>query len=234
MKRNILMAVSGSIIIIFGIISYFKINENIVYAVAKPSESITIVLDAGHGGMDGGASGASSIEKDINLDITLKLADMLTLSGYEVVLTRDKDISIHDNGLKSIHEQKVSDLRNRLKLVKNQINPYFFSIHQNHFGQSQYSGAQMFYSENNEESKLIAQILQDKFVSNLQKENKRQIKPAGNNLYLLYNLKCPAVLIECGFLSNPAEEKLLNNGEYRTKVAFTIYSSITAYFDSRE
>lgn len=191
------------------------------------------MFEPAHGGIDGGATGIGGVvEKDVNLQISLKLREILKANGYEVVMTRDTDKSIHSSG-KTVAQQKKSDMNNRLKLINSTPNSITVSIHQNHFEQSQYSGAQMFYGRKNESSKLLAEAIQKRFVENLQKDNKREIKEAGKNLYLMYQAQNPIVLVECGFLSNPVESALLSDDTYQNKVAFTIFSGIADYIGAQ-
>jgi N-acetylmuramoyl-L-alanine amidase len=191
------------------------------------------VIDAGHGGMDGGAVGVDNIvEKDINLAICLTLRDQFEANGFRVVMTRETDISIHDEGITGARKQKTSDLHNRLALVNAQLNAIFISIHQNKFGESRSHGAQMFYSTNNPESERLATILQENFISQIQPENTRQIKKAGKDLYLMYNAQCPAVLIECGFLSNSTDAYRLIDPEYQNKIAFTTLGSVLKFLET--
>lgn len=189
-----------------------------------------VVLDAGHGGMDGGCVSYNGVsEKVVNLNITLALRAMLEVYGYEVVLTRDSDKSIHDDGVTGLSAQKKSDMKNRLEIINSNENAIAVSIHQNQFTDPAYSGAQMFYSETNPDSMRLAQSLQQAFVENLQPENKREIKLTGKDLYLIYYAEIPSVMVECGFLSNPAEADLLLTEEYQKKVAFTIFKGINSY-----
>ena len=189
-----------------------------------------IILDAGHGGMDGGAVGAGGeLEKDINLAIVKNLHTMLTMSGYPVVLTRSEDRSMHSDGVEGIRNQKVSDMENRKAVVDSyKDNSLFFSIHQNRFTDSQYYGAQMFYAAVNPENRNLASILQSGFAE-LQPSNNREIKVIDNELFLFKSTVQPAVLIECGFLSNVEEAARLSNAEYQKQVAFTIYRGIMQY-----
>lgn len=201
-------------------------------ASSSVGERRTIVLDAGHGGMDSGAVGIhGELEKNINLAIVRDLRDMLTLSGFDVVLTRDADVSIHDDGVTGVRNQKVSDMENRLDIVKSYENCIFISVHQNKFTQPQYFGAQIFYNENNPDNRLLAQIMQDNFKV-IQPENDRQIKLSGDELYLFKNTMVPAVLIECGFLSNPDDAANLSDEQYQRKVAFMIYNGIVRYLQT--
>lgn len=190
----------------------------------------TVVIDAGHGGEDGGASDQSGRpEKDINLAIAKDLQELLTASGYHVVMTRTTDISLSDP-LNTIHERKVSDIHNRMKIVESQQGCVFISIHQNQFPESRYNGTQVFYSNNDKGSKELAQSVQSRVVSMLQKDNTRAVKPATSSIYLLWNAKVPAILVECGFLSNPEEAAKLSNDDYQHKMAFAIYCGLLDSF----
>ncbi|MCI1964715.1 MAG: N-acetylmuramoyl-L-alanine amidase [Oscillospiraceae bacterium] len=210
-------------------LSYHHIDQ-IASTLAGNQPPRTVVIDAGHGGEDGGASGASGVlEKDINLAIAKNLEQLLSVSGYQVVMTRTEDAAIGDNTLGTIHSRKVSDMHQRLKILKNQEDCIFISIHQNFFTQSQYSGTQIFYSKNNAESKPLSEDIRAEVVELLQKDNKRETKPATKSIYLLWEAKVPAVLVECGFLSNPQEETKLNDPVYQKKIAFSIYSGFLDY-----
>jgi N-acetylmuramoyl-L-alanine amidase len=209
-------------------LSYNKIGK-MASALAHTSQP-TIVLDAGHGGEDGGAASKSGLqEKDINLAVTLNLKNMLISSGFTVVTTRNTDISIGDKSLGTIRERKASDIHNRLKIMEEQDNCIFISIHQNHFSDSKYDGSQIFYSKNNEQSKLLADTIQTQIVHLLQPQNKRKIKPADNTIFLLSHAKVPAIIVECGFLSNDAEAKKLSEPLYQRQMAFSIYSGLLDY-----
>ena len=196
------------------------------------SDKPVIVLDAGHGGMDSGAVGsAGTLEKDINLSIVLALRDMFEMSGFEVVLTRDQDISIYSDGVEGIRNQKLSDMDNRLKIIQSYPDSIFLCVHQNNFTDPRYFGAQMFYNNNHPNNRTLAQIMQNSFVR-LQPDNDREIKLSGEELFLLNTNKNPSRMIECGFLSNPEEEASLSTWEYQQKVAFTIYSGVMEYLDA--
>lgn len=193
-------------------------------------ERQVIILDAGHGGMDGGCSSAAGdVEKNINLAILLDLRELLQASGYEVIVTRDADISIHDDGVEGIANQKRSDMDNRLALFNSVDGAICLSIHQNQFTDPQYSGAQMFYADTNGESSRLAQMLQSQFVAFLQPENRRETKLCGKELYLCYYSENPTVMAECGFLSNPGEAALLVTQDYQQQVAFTLYAGIVQF-----
>ena len=192
--------------------------------------SNTVIIDAGHGGIDPGASGINgAIEKDINLNIALTLRDMLIANGYTVIMTRDTDRSLHDDTLTKVSQIKSSDLKNRLKLVDENSDAITIMIHQNHFSEEKYHGAQMFYGRLNPQSELLAQSLSQSFKEQLQPENTREIKPSSKDVYVLHHAKSPIVLAECGFLSNYVESELLSQEDYQQKIAFTIFSGIEGY-----
>lgn len=193
-------------------------------------EAPTIVLDAGHGGADGGCVSADGVpEKGINLSILLRLRDILELNGYKVEVTRDTDTSIHDKGIEGLANQKSSDMDNRLEIFNKSKNAVCISIHQNQFTDPIYSGAQMFYSATDSRSEALAKNLQNSFRELIQPNNTREIKLCGKELFLCYFSENPTVMVECGFLSNPEEAALLNTEEYQQKVAMTIFKGLTDY-----
>lgn len=202
------------------------------FADGLSEEPPIIIIDAGHGGIDGGCTSAEGVpEKGINLSILQRLRDMLVISGFRVEVTRDSDISIHDKGVEGIAAQKSSDMDNRLELFNKYDNAVCLSIHQNQFTDPRYSGGQMFYSGTNGSSEELARSLQKSFGEILQPENDREIKLCGKELFLCYYSNNPTVMVECGFLSNPDEAALLNTEEYQQKVAMTIYSGLLNYLD---
>lgn len=191
----------------------------------------TIIIDPGHGGFDGGALTNDGFpEKDINLEISIYLKKMLDLWGYNTVITRESDISLEDEGLTTIRQRKKSDIHNRMAVMESIDNAVFVSIHQNHYSVERYSGAQVFYSRNfSEESCQLAEYIQESIVSVLQPHNTRLVKECGDSVYLMYNAVKPAVLVECGFLSNNEESELLKTDAYRRKMAFCIAMGIQNY-----
>ena len=200
------------------------------YSYAISDQNRTVVLDAGHGGVDGGASSHDgALEKDINLAILLKLKTLLVLNGYDVITTRETDISIHDEDSDTIRRKKVSDMKKRLQITDD-ASGIFVSIHQNQFPNEKYSGAQMFFGMNNPQSPRLADCIQSSFAKTLQKNNKREIKKATKSLFLLYQTKVPAVIVECGFMSNPKEADLLQQDEYQKKLAIVIFNGISEYY----
>ena len=211
---------------------FARVSDNVVPASAQVDERPVIVLDAGHGGLDSGAVGKSGVlEKDVNLSIVKHLREMLELSGFNVVVTRDEEISIYDAGVEGIRNQKLSDMDNRLKIVQSYPDSIFLCIHQNNYTDPQYFGGQMFYNNNNPNNRTLAQIMQNRFAV-LQEGNDREIKLSGDELFLLKSNKHPSLMIECGFLSNPEEEARLATTEYQQQVAFSIYCGVLEYIDA--
>lgn len=221
--------------IISALISLILIIPMLKFRLPQPSEiahitsGVTVVLDAGHGGEDGGCEGNGLVEKDLNLDITLRLASLLREQGVNVVLTRDTDILLYDKNSDYQGKKKVQDVRRRLEITQSQENPVLVSIHMNYFAQTQYSGLQVWYSKNNSDSKRLASLIQSNVKNELQTKNKRVIKEASSSIFLLHNATCPAILIECGFLSNPDEAHALADENYRQMLANVIFKSIMTY-----
>ena len=183
-----------------------------------------IVVDAGHGGIDGGATSCTGVlESEINLEIALRLNDVMHLMGYETVLIRDTDISVYTEG-KTIAAQKVSDLKHRVKIVNEIPGAVLVSIHQNTYPDAQYSGAQVFYNDVTE-SKQLASALQSAFAATVNPGSVRQIKQA-TGLYLMEHVKAPAVLVECGFISNPQEEANLRDVQYQKKFCCVLAATL--------
>lgn len=195
-----------------------------------------IIIDAGHGGFDGGASTEGGVpEKDINLSISLYLRDFLKLFGFRTVLTRETDASVEDEGLSTIRQKKKSDIHNRMSLMEKYDNCVFLSIHQNFFEEEKYSGLQVFYSKNfSETSSALADKIQSEAVNLLQPQNTRKIKECGTSVYLIYNAKAPACLIECGFLSNKQEAQKLLTEEYQKQVAYCIAVAVYDYYKIKD
>ncbi len=217
--------------IIFSSTSFLYFSDDVNADSSNTQHIPVIIIDAGHGGFDGGAVAPDgTVEKDINLKISLYLREYLELSGFDTIMTRYDDTSLEDEGLDSIRKKKTSDIHNRLKLMEETDNGIFISIHQNKYPQEKYSGLQVFYSPNNsEQSSELARNIQENVVEMLQPENQRQIKECGTSVYLIYNAVKPAVLVECGFLSNYNEAQLLKTEEYQRKIAFCIATGVQDY-----
>lgn len=230
-KYNIHILMFSLLILFLIFISVFISRDYIKTSLNKQnSVKLTVIIDAGHGGEDGGAVAPDgSLEKDFNLDIALKLEKILNMYGFDVIMTRREDKMTCSDGLTTQRQKKVSDIRNRLKLIENNPNSIFVSIHQNNFSDCNQYGTQVFYSGNNLKSKTLADCIQQSVVKNLQLNNKRIIKKSGTEIFLLYKSKVPSVLVECGFLSNIKELELLKTDTYRQKLAIMIADGIIKY-----
>ncbi len=217
-------------VFLFGGLLYtaFQNEADVSTAAGTDTQQRVFVIDPGHGGEDGGATENNILEKDINLSIALKLRDMLTAGGYETVMTRETDESIYDSSAGTTRERKVSDLKNRAEIINRNQNNILISIHQNKFEQSKYSGAQIFYSKNNPESERLAEEIRKSITSLIQPENKRELKAADSSIYILDKAEVPAVIVECGFISNTEEAKMLSNEDYQQKMAFAIFAACIA------
>lgn len=206
-------------------------REDSVNVSSLPQNIKTVIIDAGHGGFDGGASAADGTEeKNINLYIALKLKRLMTLGGFEVIMTRETDNGIEVDPTDTISNRKVSDMKKRLEIINSNPNAIFVSIHLNKFTTSSVNGAQVFYSPNNENSFSLAEKLQKAIVSRLQPTNERVVKKGDKSIYLLKNAQIPSVIVECGFLSNAKELEQLKKDEYQSKLAFCIYCGILDYY----
>ena len=191
----------------------------------------TIIMDAGHGGEDGGAISNTGIkEKDLNLSIALKVGEILQLQGYNIIHTRTEDKMLYTT--KNNGSLKMQDLRNRLKVAEENENSIFVSIHMNKFSEEKYSGLQTFYSPNNTESKQLAEKIQSNTKKYLQTDNYREIKQATSGIFLLDKNHSTAILIECGFLSNTNECDRLCNEQYQDQLSCVISQSIIEFLQN--
>lgn len=237
LKKLIILCLLVLVCFIFsiGVINFNSRFNDISSENNLNAKNPTIIIDAGHGGFDGGTSTDDGIsEKGINLNISLYLKEYLDFLGFNVVMTRETDTSTESEGLTTIRSRKSSDLHNRMSLMEKTDNAIFVSIHQNHFSSSKYKGAQVFYSSNfSEQSSLLAENIQDSIVYYLQKDNTRQIKPCGTSVYLIYKAVKPAVLVECGFLSNPEDAENLQDEIYQRKMALCIALGILNYCEGQ-
>jgi len=189
-----------------------------------------IVIDAGHGGVDGGATSCTGmLEKDFNLQIALQLNDLFHLLGRETVMIRTTDISVYTKG-ETIAQKKISDLKQRVRMVSDTENPILLSIHQNNYSDSRYSGAQVFCS-NTPGSAVLAEKMQAALVASLNPGSRRQVKQA-DGIYLMEHVDCTALLIECGFLSNQREEALLRSKAYQNKLCCVIAATVCDYLSN--
>lgn len=185
-------------------------------------KTISYIIDAGHGIPDGGAVGADgTTEQELNLSIALKLSKQLEKRGISNVLTRSDENSIFEEG-ETIHEKKVSDIKHRIKIAESYKNTPLISIHMNTFPNSNVKGIQVFYSAKNDQSTELAQKVQNALNEQFQKESPRVIKEIPSNIYLFSHIENPAIIIECGFISNKTELNLLKEEDYQEKLADTI------------
>ncbi len=183
-----------------------------------------LIIDAGHGGADGGAvSDSGTVESTLNLAIARKLNQLAGLYGVRTLMIRVDDHSIHDESAVTLREQKRSDLENRVELINGTENGVLISIHQNIFPQSSSKGTQVFYG--GEASQPWAVWTQGLFHDILQSGNSRQAAKISDSVYLMSHISCPAILVECGFLSNPEEEALLQTDSYQLKLAQVLLAS---------
>lgn len=226
MKKSLLIFMSFIILFSFT----FGINVAVKKVKFVESQNIfnkkTIVLDAGHGGKDAGTSAADgTLEKDINLGIVLNLYDFLRFSGINAVAIRNDDSECYPP--KS--DTNKSDLYNRLDFVNSVNNSILVSIHQNHFEDTSEWGMQVWYTANEESSKILADNILDISKNFLQPENKRVNKPSDDSYYILYKATSPSVMVECGFMSNAEENNKLKNDKYQKQLAYTILMGINKY-----
>lgn len=211
------------VIVMLSAFSNVKVSSSDVYI--KPK----VIIDAGHGGEDGGAEAGGVLEKDINLSVSLILSDMLRAQGFEVEEVRREDISVYSDSAETLSQKKTSDLHNRSELFNRDADNVVISIHQNKFENPKYFGTQIFYSKNNEKSPMLAESIKTAVTMLLQPDNTRECKPASSDIFILDQAQVPAVIVECGFLSNEEERQKLQTEEYQKKLAFSIMLGFLDY-----
>ena len=228
-----IIAIIACLAIIF--IGFFvgKRDDDLSPVIDNEVSKITFVIDAGHGGEDAGAVAYDgTLEKDLNLKISTILAGLLELNGCSVKMTREKDTLLYDlyGDLQDYTgKKKVYDLKNRLRLASELEPSIYIGIHMNNFSMSKYSGLQVYYSQNNMQSKDIASFIRESNKLYLQPNNTRSIKKADSSIYILDKATIPAVLVECGFLSNHEELSLLKSDSYQRKLSIMLFSSCICY-----
>ena len=200
-----------------------------VLAPAKLERPSTVyIIDPGHGGIDGGATSCTGIlESQLNLEIALRLNDLMHLLGQHTIMIRTTDKSVYTSGT-TIAAQKASDLKQRVRIVNETENGVLISIHQNIFSDGKYAGSQVFYSDDTE-SKVIAEKLQTNFMKFIDPSNNRKTKPA-KGIYLMEHITQPGILIECGFLSNIEEEAKLRSRSHQMRMCAVIATTVSAHF----
>ena len=220
---KILLAVFGLVILI----GYFKYASSAVETFGLATATKTIIIDPGHGGFDPGKVGITGVhEKELNLKIALKLRDYLEQSGAYVIMTRTEDVDLDGDDTKS---HKKEDMFKRSEKVNAGSGDIMVSIHQNSFPQSNVKGGQVFFHKDSDNGKILAQHIQRSIQTHGDKENKRVAKHNGD-YYILRTTQIPAVIVECGFLTNPEEERKLNTDQYQEAMAWSIYLGIIEYF----
>ena len=226
--KTLYIIICAALFCIFGIVLFSAFSDVRVSVDISDSKPV-VIIDAGHGGEDGGAEVDGVLEKDINLNISLMLRDMLCAEGYTVRMVRDSDISVYSDGADTLSQKKTSDLHNRVNLFNSDENNIVVSIHQNKFENSKYCGTQVFYSENHKNHNIRTAV-----VKQLQPNNTRELKPATKDIFILDQSTVPAVLVECGFLSNDEERKKLTDEEYQKKMSGAIMCGIIDYISKTE
>lgn len=221
------------IALIFG--NIFKNASRLADIVNALNNNPAVIVDAGHGGEDGGAIAidGETLEKDLNLSIAIKLSDMLKKNNISTFMIRSKDESIYkkDDHKKTLRKKKIEDLKNRVTIANSNNKNILISIHQNKFTDESLTGMQIFYSGNNEHSVTLANFIKDELEKNISQANFRENKKANKEIYLLRNTKVPAIIIECGFISNKEELKKLTSEDYQNKIAQCIFAGIKNFLD---
>lgn len=224
-KKTVILSGLVLVIAVLGTVGFFSASKNVFGSKSAP----VVIVDAGHGEPDGGAVGANgTLEKDINLDIARKLQEVLEGKGIKVIMTRTGDSALFENRDGSIREKKREDMNTRLSIMKKSGADVFISIHMNSFSSSKTNGLHVFYSANHEEVKPLAENIQER-ISMITGAKTHTVKTADKNLFLMKNPPLPAILVECGFISNPEEEKKLNDEDYKSRIAWAIAEATEEY-----
>lgn len=232
MKKGRMGVLTYAVIILMFLVAVHWGNRAVtVMAESQPIERETcIVIDAGHGGIDGGATSCTGrLESAYNLEISMRLNDLFHLLGYDTRMIRTTDTSVYTKG-ETIAQQKVSDLKERVRIVNETENALLLSIHQNNFSDGRYSGAQVFYAQT-EESEALAKLLQTALVESLNPGSNRKSKKS-DGVYLMEHIDRTGVLVECGFLSNPEEEARLRDPEYQRKLCCVIAATVSSFLSN--
>jgi N-acetylmuramoyl-L-alanine amidase len=209
--------------------TFFYASQDAIKTASLPIKNMIVIIDAGHGGRDSGAIGGSGIEEDkINLSIAIKLRRLIEQAGGVALMIREDDIGLYDATKRT--GRKLEDLKNRQKMFSESEADVSISVHLNSFPQSQYYGAQTFYKEGDNNSKKLAEYIQNELLVVMDRGNDRVIKPK-SDLYIFKGNNIPGALVECGFLSNPEEEHLMTQDHYQERLAWSIFSGIVKYFE---
>lgn len=227
MRKKIFLLTAVVATVLFLLVGFHlrKDREKVPTLVPVRLPEWQLILDAGHGGEDGGAVSVTGVaESTINLSITLKIDQLLGFYGVCPILLRNTDVSLHDPQANTLREKKVSDLKNRVATIESTANAVLISVHQNTFTNKAYHGAQVFYRDG-EESLALARQTQDALRRGADPNNQRSPAKISDSIYLMKHITCPAILVECGFLSNPDEEEKLRDSSYQTQLAGCIASA---------
>lgn len=227
-RRLYVLALLLALVVVGGSLSLRQ--QKAIGVMRESNEENTLVIDAGHGGFDGGAVGATGVcEQDINLSIAQRVQALAGFFGVPTVMTRPDNQALGYDPSRPVRENKVTDIKERERIVNETPNPIFISIHLNKFSDAQYHGAQVFYSVKHAGGRTLADALQQSLIAGVDPTNHRQAKQAESSIYLLKKLTCPAVIVECGFLSNPNEEQKLTQPDYHKQMAVCIVRGYLQY-----
>lgn len=233
-KQSKVMGAVMSFLLIFAMLLVAKESAELVKVwnqQEKQKEVTTVVIDAGHGGIDPGKVGINdALEKDINLSIAMKLKSYLEQQDVRVIMTRETDMGLYEE---SDSNKKVRDMKNRLAIMEEIKPELVISIHQNSYPEESVSGMQVFYYETSTEGKRLAEIMQQTMIVSLKPQKERTAK-ANDTYYLLKKTSAPIVIVECGFLSNRAEAELLVSSDYQEKMAWAIHMGVLRYLNQSE
>ena len=230
-KQSKVMGAIMSFLLIFAMLLVAKESAELVKVWNQQNEQervMTVVVDAGHGGIDPGKVGVNdALEKDINLSIAMKLKSYLEQQDIKVIMTRETDMGLYEE---SDSNKKVRDMKNRLAIMEEIKPELVISIHQNSYPEESVSGMQVFYYETSTEGKQLAEIMQQTMIESLKPQKERTAK-ANDTYYLLKKTSAPIVIVECGFLSNHTEAKLLVSSDYQEKMAWAIHMGVLRYLN---
>ncbi|EIT84017.1 germination specific N-acetylmuramoyl-L-alanine amidase [Fictibacillus macauensis ZFHKF-1] len=224
--------VSGFVLLLF-LFSYQFTEQHVIKTWNLPLSGKVIILDPGHGGMDGGAVGKGGVlEKDITLDISLKLRDYLQEAGALVIMTRERDKDLGDPSVEKVRKRKMQDLRKRKEIINGSHGDLYVSVHLNALPASQWRGAQVFFHPSDKQGATASKFIQAELKRNL--ENTNRVAKSIDGIYLLRTSKLPGTLVEVGFLSNPSERELLKTKTYQMKISASIYQGILRYYTNEK
>ena len=225
-----LIRVTAALLIMTSVyfLMYQKTEQTNSDGVVSNNKKTCVIIDAGHGGADPGKVGINgALEKDINLEIAMKLKNFLEMADVEVILTRDSDAGLYDEDASN---KKVQDMKRRVEIIETAKPDVTVSIHQNSYHEEYVHGAQTFYYEGSERSKALAEKIQQVLLNEVDKDNKRVAK-SNDSYYLLKKTSVPIVIVECGFLSNSEEAQKLNSDYYQEKLAWAVHLGILQYIN---